>query len=65
MKTVLISLLANLLGQIKPELLKSIADKVLDMIEDSVEASKNKIDDAVVLPLCNTIRIAFKIEDND
>ena len=45
--------------------LERFADFILDFIEVEVEESKNKYDDAVILPLCKLIRDTFNIEDND
>ena len=65
MSKTIISLVATLLGLISPELLKEVADKILDIIEDAVADSENKTDDILVLPLCKLARDAFGIEDND
>lgn len=40
-------------------------DYVLDKLEDKVEETHNTIDDAIVLPVCEIIRIALNIPDND
>lgn len=45
--------------------LKKLADVILDFIEKEVEESSTKYDDAVVLPLCKTIRETFDIEDGE
>jgi len=66
MKTILIiKLIGLLLGTLSPDLLRACADKLLDVIEDAVAASPNKIDDAAALPICKMIREAFSIPDND
>jgi hypothetical protein len=57
----LIKLIVNMLT---PELLKTFADMVLDFVENYVEGSKSKIDDAIILPLCASIRGAFGIPDD-
>lgn len=44
---------------------KKIADKGLDIVEIYAKNSKNKIDDAVLLPMCKAIRGTFGIPDND
>jgi hypothetical protein len=45
---------------------KKAVDKALDKIEDFVEASPNKLDDMIVLPIIKkVIREPFGIEDND
>ena len=66
MKTLLIiKLIGLLLGTLSPDLLRACADKLLDVIEDAVADSPNKIDDAAALPICKMIREAFHIPDND
>jgi len=67
-RKIALKLLPVLLGQmfkmITPELLKELADKVLDAIENAITKSENKIDDAM-LPIIFSIRQAFDIPDND
>tara|TARA_Y100000310_G_scaffold315560_1_gene366279 strand:+ start:274 stop:492 length:219 start_codon:yes stop_codon:yes gene_type:complete len=58
-------LLNKVLDSLPADTLERFADNALDFIEDAVADSENKIDDAVVLPLCEVIRDAFHIEDND
>ena len=58
-------LMTALLAVLTPENLKKFVDAGLDAIEDAVEGSSSKVDDAVVLPLCRTIRSTFDIPDND
>jgi hypothetical protein len=45
--------------------LKFIMDAILDFLEEKVLGSASKIDDALVLPVVNLIRISFDIPDND
>jgi hypothetical protein len=40
-------------------------DAGLDHVEDTVEASENKLDDAVILPLCALVRKVLNVPDND
>ena len=61
----ILSLLPVLFGAIPPESIRELTDKVLDLVEDAAVDSTNKIDDAVVLPICNLIRNAYNIPDND
>ena len=61
----LIQAITLLLSLLTPDLLKELADKVLDFAEDKVLGSQNKIDDAIVLPVIETIRAAFDIPDDD
>jgi len=44
---------------------KELIDKLIDMVEEAVEASPNTIDDAVILPLCSKIRDILDVPDND
>ena len=57
--------LAMLLRFLSPEMLREVADKILDLVEDKVEASSTNIDDRIVLPLIEKIRETFNIPDND
>lgn len=59
------TLIQALLSMLSPDLLRQFADMVLDFAEDYVLGSKSKIDDAIVLPICQTIRATFNIPDND
>ena len=61
----IIQAITMLLTLLTPELLKKMADMVLDFIEDQVKGSASTVDDAIILPICNTIRAAFGIADND
>lgn len=47
------------------KVMKQVVDAFLDLIEDAVENSENKVDDAVVLPICKRIRETFNVPDND
>ncbi len=58
-------LLPALLKALKPEMLQSVVDTLLDKVEKLVEESPNKIDDLIVLPLVKIIRDTFNIPDND
>ena len=62
---IIAELLAMLFKLLKPELLIEIADKVLDLVEDKVEESSTDLDDKIILPLCEKVREAFNIPDND
>ena len=66
MKAKLIQLaLQIMLSLLSPELLKTFADKLFDMIEEFVSDTENDVDDALVLPLIGLLREAFDIPDND
>lgn len=57
--------LTALLGLLTPELVKKLADMVLDFCEKFVLGTKSEIDDALVIPICDKIRSIFDIPDND
>lgn len=59
------SILGTLLSLLTPEIFKSALDAALDKIEDAVAASPNKVDDAIVLPLCKKARQLLDVPDND
>jgi len=65
MINILTYLLPGLLKILSPETLKKGVDALLDVVENSVEKSENKVDDMIVLPLCKVIRDTFGVEDND
>ena len=69
MKATILNAVVQLIGivmtMLKPEHVNDLVDTILDWIEERVAASDNKIDDALVLPLCNTIRTALNVPDND
>lgn len=54
-------LLEVLLNQIKPETLRKLSDKALDLVENWADAA----DKDFVLKVTEIIRDAFNIEDND
>lgn len=65
MKEMLIQkLIGVVLSLMTPDLIKSFADLVLDWVEDAVLGSKSTVDDALVLPLCETIRKAMGIQED-
>ena len=66
MKAKIIGLVVGqLLALLSPDLLKDAVDQLLDFIEDKVLGSASSIDDAIVIPICDMIRKAFDIPDND
>ena len=58
-------LLSGLFTCIPPELIKGFLDKILDVIENTVEESETKIDDTLAIPIISMIRTTFDIPDND
>jgi hypothetical protein len=66
MKTQLITALVSaLFSVITTEKIKKFIDAGLDVIEDSVSATESKWDDLIVLPICNQLRKALDIPDDD
>ena len=64
-KMLIMQLINLILGMLTPELLKKFADMVLDFVEEFVLGTASTVDDAIVLPLCQALRQAFNIPDND
>ena len=66
MKALLLTNLVRLLmGLLTPDLLVKFADQVLDFAENHVLGTESKVDDKLVLPVCQLIRETFNIPDND
>ena len=64
-ETIIRQAVAALIQALPPNLLAEGADRVLDLVENLIEQSETRIDDAVVLPLLRVVRSAFSIPDND
>jgi hypothetical protein len=64
-KQLLANLVAALLTLFDSDLLKKFADTIIDFAENFVLGTKSKVDDKLVLPLCDLVRKTFGIEDND
>ena len=60
-----IGMLLEVLGKYGKPLMKELADSVLDFAENKVLGSASKVDDALVLPICDMIRSGFNIPDDD
>ena len=58
-------LMSMILENLPEEAVKKILDKMINVVEEHVESTENKIDDALVLPTCAFIRNIFAISDND
>ena len=66
LQTILIQqLVSALVVMMSPEILKKGLDGQLDTIEDAVGKTENTVDDIVVLGICQQIRRAFDVPDND
>ena len=64
MQGIITSILTAILGSLSKEKFNSIVDGLLDVIEEKVKATPNKIDDAVVLPLCTKVRELLDVNDD-
>lgn len=58
-------LVSNVLNTLNKEERKELVDHFLDIIEKKSIESTNKIDDAIVIPLCKVIRDTTDIPDDD
>jgi hypothetical protein len=66
MKSQLVAALVQiLLLCFTPDVLRKFVDMALDFVETQVLGSASSIDDALVLPICRQLRVAFSVEDND
>ena len=66
LQTILIQqLVSALVVMMSPEILKKGLDALLDTIEEAVGKTENTVDDIVVLGICQQIRRAFDVPDND
>lgn len=66
MQAFIVSALINaLLAVLDNVTVKRVLDKMLDVIEDAVLNSETKVDDAIVLSLCNKIRAELDVPDED
>ena len=59
------SFVQTLLLMLDNATVKRALDAMLDVIEDAVESSETKTDDAIIIPLMQRIREALEIPDND
>ena len=62
---ILQNLLSTLIASVDKETIRHIADRILDAVEERVENSDTPVDDAILLPLVRTVRLALDIPDND
>jgi hypothetical protein len=60
-----IGMIPMLARMVTPELVRKAANAFLEVIEDGCRGTDNKIDDAIVLPICATIRSALNVPDMD
>lgn len=59
------SIVKVLLMTLTPDKIRDFADMALDFVENQVLGSASKVDDRLVLPLCDAIRAALSIPDGD
>lgn len=60
-----IGMIPMLARMVTPELVRKAANAFIEVIEDGARKTENKIDDAIVLPICATIRKALNVPDED
>lgn len=66
LQNILVSLIKEFIDNFGADKVKELVDKALDKVESKIEASENKVDDAIVLSAIKKfIREPFGIEDND
>ena len=66
MKAMILKYLVDMvLALLTPDLLKKFIDLVLDFIENTVAKSDTKVDDEILIPICNLLRATFNVPDND
>lgn len=52
-----------LMKALSPELMRMLADSLLDIVEKAVKDSDSGMDDKLALPICSMIRTVFRIKD--
>ncbi len=69
MKAKIVSLLLGMLLDVVQKhggtIMKQVVDGILDAIENAVLGSASTVDDAIVIPICNMIRAALDVPDDD
>ena len=63
--SILLTIIPQLLELLTPDVIREGLDAFLDIVEDRAVDSTNKIDDALVLPICKVFRFTLNIPDND
>ena len=58
-------IVVTLLSLLSKDVFKKAVDALLDKIEEHVVNSPNKLDDAIVLPLCRKARKLLDVPDDD
>lgn len=57
--------MSTILAKVPESDVQDVADDLLDKIENIVDESGTKIDDAIVEPIINKVRAVFGIEDGE
>jgi len=66
LQTILIQqLVSALVVLMSPEVMKRGLDALLDALDEAVGQTDNTVDDIVVLGICQQLRRAFDVPDND
>jgi len=65
MSKIAASMIELLLMMLSKDVLKKCVDTMLDIVEDATVKTENKVDDALILPLCERIRETFNVPDDD
>lgn len=60
-----VGMLPMLARVVSPTLIRKATSAFIEVIEDGCRKSENKIDDALVLPICANIRSALNLPDED
>lgn len=55
----------SVLASVPEERVQDVADELLDKIENLVDGTGTKLDDAIVKPILNKVRESFGIEDGE
>uniref|UniRef100_A0A6M3IN39 Uncharacterized protein n=1 Tax=viral metagenome TaxID=1070528 RepID=A0A6M3IN39_9ZZZZ len=63
--SMLLGMLLDVIQQHGGKLMGQVVDGILDAIESAVLGSSSTVDDAIVIPICNMIRTALNVPDND
>lgn len=61
MNVVLLQAIALLVRLVSPELIRKAVDAGLAVVEEFAKTSTNRFDDAILLPICATIRTALDV----
>jgi len=65
MSTIIAQIISLILTLLSKEQGKKLIDGLLDTVEDWATNTENKIDDAIILPLCKKAREILDVPDND